>query len=127
MAKDCYAVSSLRAHARIALARHETDKGLDLLRQAVAREDKLGYDEPSDAFFPTRHVLGAQLMAAGKAAEAESVYRADLKQNTENGWALYGLKAALAAQGKTAESADVERRFAQAWKHADITLTASAY
>jgi hypothetical protein len=72
-------------------------------------------------------VLGAQLMAAGKPAEAEAVYRADLKQNAENGWALYGLKAALAAQGKTAESADVEKRFAQAWKHADITLTASAY
>lgn len=127
LAKGCYAVSSLRAHARIALARHETDKGLDLLRQAVAREDQLGYDEPSDSFFPTRHVLGAQLMAAGKPAEAEAVYRADLKQNAENGWALYGLKTALEAQGKTAESADVGKRFTQAWKHADIALTASAY
>lgn len=127
LAKDCYAVSSLRAHARIALARHETDKGLDLLRQAVAREDKLGYDEPSDAFFPTRHVLGAQLLAAGKAADAEAVYRADLKQNAENGWALYGLKAALEAQGKNAESADAGKRFDAAWKHADIALTASAY
>jgi tetratricopeptide (TPR) repeat protein len=127
LAKDCYAVSSLRAHARIALARKETDKGLDLLRQAVAREDRLGYDEPSDAFFPTRHVFGAALMAAGKPADAEAVYREDLKRNAENGWALYGLKAALEAQGKTAESADVERRFTEAWKHADITLTASAY
>jgi tetratricopeptide (TPR) repeat protein len=127
VAKDCYAVASLRAHARVALARKETDKGLDLLRQAVAREDRLGYDEPSDAFFPTRHVLGASLMAAGKPSDAETVYREDLKRNTENGWALYGLKAALEAQGKTAESADVGRRFTEAWKHADITLTASAY
>ena len=127
LAKDCYAVSSLRAHARIALARKETDKGLDLLRQAVAREDRLGYDEPSDAFFPTRHVLGAALMAAGKPVEAEAVYREDLKRNAENGWALYGLKAALEAEGKTAEAVEVERRFAEAWKRADITLTASAY
>jgi len=127
LAKDCFAVASLRAHARVALARKETDKGLDLLRQAVAREDRLGYDEPSDAFFPTRHVLGAALMAAGKPADAEAVYREDLKRNAENGWALYGLKAALEAQGKTAESADVGRRFTEAWKHADITLTASAY
>lgn len=127
LAKNCYAVSSLRAHARIALARHQTDKGLDLLRQAVAREDKLGYDEPSDAFFPTRHVLGAELLKAGKAQEAEAVYRADLKQNAENGWALYGLKAALEAEGKKAEAADVGKRFATAWKHADIALTASAY
>jgi tetratricopeptide (TPR) repeat protein len=127
LAKDCYAVASLRAHARVALARKETDKGLDLLRRAVAREDRLGYDEPSDAFFPTRHVLGAALIAAGKPAEAEAVYREDLKRNTENGWALYGLKAALEAQGKTTESADIGKRFTQAWKHADITLTASAY
>jgi hypothetical protein len=126
-AKDCYAVSSLRAHARIALARGQTDKGLDLLRQAVAREDTLGYDEPSDAFFPTRHVLGAQLLAAGKPRDAEAVYRADLKQNAENGWALYGLKAALDAQGRNAEAAEVEKRFAAAWQHADIALTASAY
>lgn len=126
-AKDCFAVSSLRAHGRIALARGQTEKGLDLLRQAVAREDKLGYDEPSDAFFPTRHVLGAQLIAAGKHADAEAVYRADLKQNAENGWALYGLKTALAAQGKTADAADAAKRFDAAWKHADIKLTASAY
>jgi hypothetical protein len=127
LAKNCYAVSSLRAHGRIALARGQTEKGLDLLRQAVAQEDKLGYDEPSDAFFPTRHVLGAQLIAAGKHADAEAVYRADLKQNAENGWALYGLKTALAAQGKTADAADAGKRFAKAWKHADIKLTASAY
>jgi hypothetical protein len=126
-AKDCFAIASLRAHARVALARKETDKGIGLLRQAVAREDQLGYDEPSDAFFPTRHLLGAALMAAGKPADAETVYREDLKRNAENGWALYGLKAALEAQGKTAEYADAGRRFAEAWKHADITLTASAY
>ena len=126
-AKDCFAIASLRAHARVALARKDTDKGLELLRQAVAHEDQLAYDEPSDAFFPTRHVLGAALMAAGKPAEAETVYREDLKRNAENGWALYGLKTALEAQGKTAEAADVERRFTEAWKYADITLTASAY
>ena len=70
-------------------------------------------------------MLGAQLIAAGKAAEAEAVYRADLKQNAENGWALYGMKAALAAQGK--DTADAGKRFDAAWKHADIKLTASAY
>jgi tetratricopeptide (TPR) repeat protein len=126
-AKDCFAVASLRAHARVALARKETDKGLDLLRQAVAREDRLAYDEPSDAFLPTRHVLGAALMEAGKPADAEAVYREDLARNAENGWSLCGLKAALDAQGKTVEAADVSKRFADAWKYADITLTASAY
>jgi tetratricopeptide (TPR) repeat protein len=125
--KDCFAVASLRAHARVALARKETDKGIDLLRQAVAKEDQLAYDEPSDAFFPTRHILGAALMEAGKAAEAEAVYREDLRHNPDNGWALLGLQASLEAQGKSAEAADAGRRFEEAWTRADVRPTASAY
>jgi hypothetical protein len=33
-----------------------------------------------------RHTLGALLLAARRAPEAESVYREDLKRNPENGW-----------------------------------------
>ncbi len=36
---------------------------------------------------------------AGRAREAETVYWEDLKQNRENGWALFGLARALEAQG----------------------------
>jgi hypothetical protein len=37
------------------------------------------------------------------------------------------LSAALKAQGKNAEAAQVARQFDAAWKYADVTLTASAY
>ena len=37
-------------------------------------------------------------MAAGSFAEAEQVYRDDLKRLPENGWSLLGLCQALAAQ-----------------------------
>lgn len=126
-AKTCYAISSLRARARIAQARGDTDRAIALLREAVAKEDTLEYNEPADAFFPTRHLLGAALLKAGRAGEAEAVYREDLRRNPENGWALYGLKATLESQGRQAEAQDAGRRFAAAWRRADVTLSASAY
>jgi hypothetical protein len=50
------------------------------LREAVAKEDGLAYSEPADWFFPTRHLLGAMVISAGKPADAEAVYRDDLSR-----------------------------------------------
>jgi tetratricopeptide (TPR) repeat protein len=125
--KDVLAIAIPIVHGRIASAKHRSSEAVSLLRQAVAAEDRLAYDEPKDWLFPARHLLGAELLRDGKAAEAERVYREDLRQNPANGWSLYGLSAALKAQGKTAESIRVTRQFADAWKHSDITLAASAF
>jgi tetratricopeptide (TPR) repeat protein len=113
--------------ARIAASEHHDEEAIAQLRQAVAAEDQLAYNEPSDWFFPARHLLGAQLLIAGRAGEAEAVYREDLKRNPHNGWALYGLVAALERQGKSKEAARTRRELAAAWQHADIRLTASAF
>jgi len=51
----------------------------------------------------------------------------DLRQNPANGWALFGLSAALKSQGKTAQAATVARQFATAWKYADVKLVSSAF
>ena len=59
------------------------DEAVALLTQAVAIEDKLAYNEPNDMIFPTRHALGAELLAAGKPAEAEAVFKEDLKCHPE--------------------------------------------
>ena len=74
-----------------------------------------------------RQNLGAALLAAGRAAEAEAVYREDLRQYPNNGWSLFGLTQSLRAQGKAEEAAEVQRRFEQAWQHADISLTSSRF
>ncbi len=74
-----------------------------------------------------RHYLGAVLLEAGYAAEAEAVYWEDLRKNRDNGHALFGLKQALEAQGKTAQAADVEVRFTRAWAQADTALSSSRY
>jgi len=125
--RDVMAVAEPVVAARIAASAGHDAETIALLGEAVAAEDKLAYDEPAEWFFPVRHLLGAQLLLAGSAAEAERVYREDLKRNPANGWALYGLAAALRAQGRAGAAAPVAREFARAWKHADIELPASAF
>jgi tetratricopeptide (TPR) repeat protein len=126
-AKDMIAVALLTASARIEIAQAQHEAAIATLRDAVAKEDRLAYDEPADWFVPVRHLLGAELLAAGKAVEAEAVYRDDLQRHPDNGWALFGLGKALRAQERNEEAAAVETRFSAAWKDADITLTASAF
>ncbi|HEX8625899.1 MAG TPA: tetratricopeptide repeat protein [Allosphingosinicella sp.] len=125
LASPLYEIGALKARARIALAEGQHGAARIALREAVTKEDGLSYNEPSDEFFPVRHLLGAALLDAKRPAEAETVYREDLRRNPNNGWALHGLVRALAAQGK---KADAEKaRFTEAWRHADTELTASAF
>jgi len=112
--------------ARIAATERHGSDAVTLLEQAVAEEDALPYDEPPIWFFPVRHLLGAQLLAEGRAAEAERVYREDLRRNPANGWSLYGLAAALRAHGRSDAASKVTHEFAAAWRHADVRLVASA-
>jgi len=72
-------------------------------------------------------LLGAALLRTGDAMDAEAVYREDLRRHPENGWALKGLALALKAQHRDAEASAAHRRFAAAWKDADMPLTASAF
>ena len=80
------------------------------------------YDEPTDWYFPVRHLLGPMLLEAGRDAAAEALFRADLERNPENGWALTGLAAALRRQGRENEAAAADRRLAFAWSRADLDL-----
>jgi tetratricopeptide (TPR) repeat protein len=125
--KDIFAVAIDVLKARIADEDQRPDDAIALLKDAVAREDKLTYNEPRDWFFPVRHVLGAVLLKADRPADAEAVYREDLKRNPENGWSLIGLREALKAQQKSAEAASVDKRLSLAWIHADVMPRSSAY
>jgi tetratricopeptide (TPR) repeat protein len=115
------AASSL--DARIAGARGEHDRAIKYWLQAVASADQLPYDEPPVWFYPVRESLGAALLAAGRAADAERVFRDDLVKHPRNARSLFGLHAALVKQGKEADAAWVQREFNDAWKNADVTLT----
>jgi predicted Zn-dependent protease len=54
--------------------------------------------------------LGAALLAAGQAAQAEQVFRQDLRHYPGNGWSLNGLAQALSAQGKKPQAAQAAAR-----------------
>ena len=121
---------SVAAHAlagEIATRSGNTDEGIAHFREALKIEEAGLYFEPPRWYYPVRHSLGAALLNAGKNAEAEAVYREDLKRFPENGWSLFGLSAALKAQGKTAEATAVDARFAKAWAGADVKLTGSRF
>ena len=94
-------------------------------REAVTIEDGIPYSEPPIWHHPPRQILGAILLEAGRAAEAEAVYREDLKRFRENGWSLFGLARSLEAQQRASEAAEARQRFEKAWARADIQLTSS--
>jgi tetratricopeptide (TPR) repeat protein len=108
--------------AEIALQTGDAARAVALLRAAVVLEDGLAYDEPHLWLAPTRHALGAALLAAGQPAEAGAVFREDLKHYPENGWSLHGLAKSLRAQGMAAEADAMEQRFRKAWRNADFAL-----
>ena len=66
-------------------------------------------------------------MDAGRYDEAEAVYREDLARYPENGWSLFGLSQSLKKQGKTAEAAEVAKRFDAIWQRADVKLASSCF
>ncbi|MEO6132801.1 MAG: hypothetical protein ABIQ02_13210 [Saprospiraceae bacterium] len=101
------------------------DESIKLLREAVAGEDQLLYQEPPDWFFSVRHYLGTVLLDAKKPEEAITVYNEDLKHYPKNGWALNGLRMSYEATHQLEKAKETEVRFRESWKYADIKLTAS--
>ena len=108
--------------ARIASVRHDYRAAEIELGKAIKTYDALHYDEPPDWYLPPREQLGGLLLTSGKAAEAEEAFRADLRQNPNNGRSLFGLAEALKAQGKTNEAAKATAEFQESWKNADVQL-----
>jgi hypothetical protein len=127
------AVSTLLDIARPMLAgeieyrRGNHERAFALLRDAVARDDSLRYDEPWGWMQPVRHALGALLLEQGELEEAEAVYRDDLQRHPENGWALHGLAECLKRSGRGPESRQVLTRFDKSWARADIQLKSSCF
>ena len=123
------AVLKVAFHAlegELAMRAGRTTEAVDRYREAVASEDSLHYDEPPAWYHPTREMLGAALVKAGKPAEAVTVYKEELKQYPGNGWALHGLSEALSASGRITEAMSTKKRFTRAWVHADYKIAPAA-
>ena len=103
----------------------DTEKALLSFKRAVAFQDAMIYDEPEPLPFAARHWLGAELLETKKYADAEQVYRQDLKRHPHNGWSLFGLKTALAAEGNPSDEA--AREFDSSWARSDTWIRGSKF
>lgn len=111
----------------LAAHRGRIDDAVSQLRKGIELEDGLTYEEPPGWHAPVRQSLGAVLLAAGMAQDAEAVYLEDLARHADNGWSLFGLAQALQAQDRDKDAATIKKQFKRAWAKADVTLTASRF
>ena len=100
----------------IALRRGEIDRAIQHFDRAVRYEDALVYQEPPDWHVPVRQNLAGALLAADRAAEAETVLWEDLKRNPDHDWNLALLSKALKKQNKLTDAALIDARLTKSWK-----------
>jgi tetratricopeptide (TPR) repeat protein len=114
--KDILSIAKNVLGAKIAVAKKDSATAVSMLREAVATQDSLKYDEPPDWFFPVRESLGGVLLASGNAAEAEKVFREDLEHNPRNPRSLFGLREALKVQNRAYDAGFIDKQFQSSWK-----------
>lgn len=119
-AAGVFTIAGHSLDARIAQAKGDRRGAIVHWRNAVEAQDALNYDEPPGWYYPIRESLGAALLLAGDAAEAEKVFRKDLEYNPLNGRSLFGLIESLKKQGK--QSSPLQKDLDEAWKNADVKL-----
>lgn len=94
-------IMALELEGRDQVAAGRRDRGLGSLRAAAEREDRLAYAFGPPAAQPAHEVLAATYLRLGRAAEAETAFRAAAGRNPGRASVLRGLAAALSAQGRT--------------------------
>ncbi len=116
--------------------RGDYDLAFTHLRKAVELEDALPYDEPWAWMMPSRHALGALLLAQGHVEEAAEAYEADLglsdavirsNQHPDNVWALVGLHECYTKMGRAKEAQMIKPRLDFALSRADSSIQSSCF
>ena len=114
--KDILKIAKNVLGAQLAITRKDMNAGIQNLRDAVAIQDGLHYNEPADWFFPVRESLGAALLKNGDASAAEKVFREDLERTPRNPRSLWGLHQALLQQHRNYDAGFIKSQFEASWK-----------
>ena len=135
-ARDILAIAVAMLDGEISYRRGEHERAWSRLRDAIALDDGLPYDEPWGWMQPTRHAYGALLLEQGEVEAAAAVYAADLGldetlpracSHPENVWSLHGYHECLVALGREAEAAAIAPRLARAQAGADVAIESSCF
>lgn len=118
-------LASFALEGEIKEARGDLAGAIIAYEQATELQDANDYTEPPDWSQSMRLYLGAALLDAARAEEAEAVFRQDLEWNQQSGWSTFGLYQALLAQRRTEEAEIVRRQYESYWRNADVTLERS--
>jgi tetratricopeptide (TPR) repeat protein len=111
---------------RMAAEKGDRKEAIRQFETAVALQDTVSYNEPSDWYYPVRESLGAMLLLDGQAQKAEEVFRADLKKTRRNARSLFGLWHALTEQGKGTDAELVKRMYEKEWRGSEVKLALEA-
>jgi tetratricopeptide (TPR) repeat protein len=111
----------------IAMSEKNYPAAITAFETAATIEEHMVYTEPRDWLLNPKHYLGNAYLKAGRPTDAEKVFRRDLLNNNENGWALFGIYQALLAQHKNAAAATMLARYKKAFAMADVKLDAAVY
>ena len=121
-AAKIFAVADSVLDARIWLAKKDLEQSITAWRKAVAAEDKLSYNEPSDWFYPVRESLEAALFYAHRLDATEEIMRQDLERNPDNPRTLF-IQMQFLLQVDDKDMALVTRRhFLDGWEKSDVEL-----
>ena len=123
---ELLALAANALEGEMKMAQGDLNGAISAFEKGVALEDNLNYTEPPDWPQSMRLYLGAALLKAGRAEEAEAVFRRDLRWHQNNGWSLFGLTQALEAQGKSVEATSTREAWTEVWANADVSLSAPA-
>jgi tetratricopeptide (TPR) repeat protein len=133
-ALDTLAVGEAMLEGEVEYHKGNYQQAYGHLREAVRRDDNLGYTEPWAWMHPPRHALAALLMEQGHYVEAEEIYRDDLglsgriqrcTQHPDNVWALHGLVECLQRRGDKLELTMLSSKLFAALAKADVPITSS--
>ena len=133
-ALDTLAVGEAMLDGEVEYHKGNYEQAYAHLREAVRRDDNLGYTEPWAWMHPPRHALAALLMEQGHYVEAEKIYRDDLglsgriqrcTQHPDNVWSLHGLVECLQRRGDELELPILSSKLSAALAKADVPITSS--
>ncbi|KAK9645077.1 hypothetical protein V6Z96_007930 [Aspergillus fumigatus] len=134
--RDILAIAEAMLDGEIEYRRGNIDAAFKHLRQSIALDDGLPYDEPWGWMQPTRHAYGALLLEQGQVEKAAEVYGADLGmddtlpralQHPNNVWSLHGYHECLTRLGRLAEARIIQQQLKLAAATADVPIRSSCF